>query len=169
MTDLNTGRMLQFSSIHRYIITNTNHWCVDRFYSKVERNFAGWSDGLALITKVMPCQTPIYFCNRGGFSFKAKEVVPSTDKGKLLLEFVNIQSGPSSWVRSNTKRSGLECLLVGEWTEQTALWVERHSGHMLWWCFTAPHNCCIGYPPASEAEAAKNICKVNNCLLFLLG
>lgn len=63
------------------------------FIARLKENFSGRLDGLALPTEVMSfARDPFSVSTEGDLSIRAKEVVPSTDEGKFILELVDMQS-----------------------------------------------------------------------------
>lgn len=104
-TDLSTGRMLHFPNLRKCIVSPAQMTDVmTDFIARLKENFAGRLDGLVLPTEVMGfARDPFTVATEGDFSSKAKEVVPSIDEGKFLLELVDIQSSVTLGQELRTK------------------------------------------------------------------
>lgn len=93
-TDLRTGRLLHFPTLRKCTSSPTQVTDVmTDFIVRLKANFSGRLDGLALPTEVMSfARDPFSVSTEGDLSIRAKEVVPSTDEGKFILELVDMQS-----------------------------------------------------------------------------
>ena len=92
--DLTTGRMLHFPTLRKCISSPAQITDVMRdFTARLKENFAGRLDGLVLPTEVMGfARNPFTVATEGDLSARAKEVVPSIDEGRFILELVDMQS-----------------------------------------------------------------------------
>lgn len=93
-SDLSTGRMLHFPTLRKSISSPAQITDVmTDFIARLKENFVSRLDGFALATEVMGfARDPFTVATAGDISTRAKEVVPSIDEGKFILELVDLQS-----------------------------------------------------------------------------
>uniref|UniRef100_A0A8C5N8A0 DUF4371 domain-containing protein n=1 Tax=Gouania willdenowi TaxID=441366 RepID=A0A8C5N8A0_GOUWI len=93
-TDLGTGRMLHFPTLRKCISSTLQITDVmTGFIARLKENFTSRLDRLVLPTDVMSfAKNPFTAATHQDLSTKAKQVVPSIDEGKFILELVDMQS-----------------------------------------------------------------------------
>lgn len=93
-TDLSTGRMLHFPTLRKCISSPLQITDVMAgFMTRLKENFTSRLDRLVLPTDVMSfAKNPFTAATHQDLSTRAKEVVPSIDEGKFILELVDMQS-----------------------------------------------------------------------------
>uniref|UniRef100_A0A8C1IF79 HAT C-terminal dimerisation domain-containing protein n=1 Tax=Cyprinus carpio TaxID=7962 RepID=A0A8C1IF79_CYPCA len=93
-TDLSIGRMLHFPPPRKCISSPAQITDVmTDFIARLKMNFAGRLDGLVLPTEVaIFVRDPFTVAIEGDLSARAKQVVPSIDKGKFSLKLVDMRS-----------------------------------------------------------------------------